>query len=84
MIKQLFTAAGLCLLSFAATAQGNAAAIVARKQVPVICYHQIRDWRPKDSKNAKDYIIPIQSFKDHIKMLAERGYHKVLPDNLYA
>lgn len=61
----------------------NPAAIMARKQVPVLCYHQIRDWRPKDSKSAKDYIIPIEAFKQHIKMLADSGYHTILPDQLY-
>ncbi|MDB5032376.1 polysaccharide deacetylase family protein [Mucilaginibacter sp.] len=66
-------------------AQGtNPAVIMARKQVPIICYHQIRDWRPKDSKNAKDYIIQIANFKQHIKMLADSGYHTILPDQLYA
>src|SRR3569833_2673903 len=83
MIRKVFLAAGLCFAGFAASAQ-TAASIIARKQVPVVCYHQIRDWRPKDSKNAKDYIIPVQSFKDHIKMLADSGYHTILPDQLYA
>lgn len=62
----------------------NNAAIMARKQVPVICYHQIRDWKPTDSKNAKDYIVQIAAFKEHIKMLADSGYHTILPDQLYA
>ncbi|HTE00140.1 MAG TPA: polysaccharide deacetylase family protein [Mucilaginibacter sp.] len=62
---------------------GNATAIMGRKQVPVLCYHQIRDWRPKDSKTAKDYIMPIEAFKQHIKMLADSGYHTILPDQLY-
>ena len=57
---------------------------MARKQVPILCYHQIRDWRPKDSKTAKDYIIPVASFKEHMKMLADSGYHTILPDQLYA
>jgi len=61
----------------------NKAAIMARKQVPVICYHQIRDWKSTDSKVAKDYIIPIAAFKQHIKMLADSGYHTILPDQLY-
>jgi peptidoglycan/xylan/chitin deacetylase (PgdA/CDA1 family) len=60
------------------------AAIMARKQVPIVCYHQIRDWKPTDSKNAKDYIIQIAAFKEHIKMLADSGYHTILPDQLYA
>lgn len=59
-------------------------AIMARKQVPIICYHQIRDWRPKDSKGAKDYIVPVADFKAKIKSLADSGYHTILPDQLYA
>ena len=66
------------------TKPGDNAAIMARKQVPVVCYHQIRDWKATDSKNAKDYIIQIAAFKEHIKMLADSGYHTILPDQLYA
>jgi len=61
----------------------DAKTILARKQVPVLCYHQIRDWKPKDSKAAKDYIIPIDVFKGHMKMLADSGYHTILLDQLY-
>ena len=57
--------------------------ILARPQVPVLCYHQIRDWLVKDSKTNKDYIAPIQVFKSHMKMLADNGYHTILPDQLY-
>ncbi len=59
-------------------------AIMGRKQVPILCYHQIRDWRAKDSKNAKDYIVPVAAFKEKIKSLADSGYHTILPDQLYA
>ncbi|WP_342645141.1 polysaccharide deacetylase family protein [Mucilaginibacter sp. CSA2-8R] len=59
------------------------AEIIARKQVPVLCYHQIRDWRGSDSKSAKDYIVPIAAFKEKIKMLADSGFHTILPDQLY-
>ncbi|WCT14675.1 polysaccharide deacetylase family protein [Mucilaginibacter jinjuensis] len=62
----------------------SASVIMGRKQVPVLCYHQIRDWKPTDSKTAKDYIIPIAAFKEHMKMLADSGYHTILPDQLYA
>ena len=58
-------------------------AIMKRKQIPVLCYHQIRDWRPSDSKSAKDDIVQIAAFKEHIKMLADQGYHSILPDQLY-
>ena len=70
--------------SIPAAKAGDAAAILARPQVPILCYHQIRDWTAKDSKNAKDYIIPVAQFKAQMKMLADSGYHTVLPDQLYA
>ncbi|QKZ11134.1 polysaccharide deacetylase family protein [Spirosoma sp. KUDC1026] len=62
----------------------DAATILARPQVPVLCYHQIRDWRPKDSQSAKDYIIPPAMFREHMQILADSGYHTILPDQLYA
>jgi peptidoglycan/xylan/chitin deacetylase (PgdA/CDA1 family) len=74
---------GLSALFLQADAQNNNAAIMARKQVPILCYHQIRDWRPTDSKTSKDYIMPIATFKEHIKMLHDSGYHTILPDQLY-
>lgn len=54
------------------------------KQVPIICYHQIREWKPKDSQRDKEYIIPPATFKAHLKMLADSGYHTILPDELYS
>jgi len=58
--------------------------ILARPQVPILCYHQIRDWLPRDSQDARSYIVPLQKFKEQIKMLADSGYHTILPDQLYA
>ncbi|OGX86862.1 polysaccharide deacetylase family protein [Hymenobacter glacialis] len=67
-----------------AASSGNAAAILARPQVPILCYHQIRDWTARDSKGAKDYIIPVAQFKAQMQMLADSGYHTISPDQLYA
>lgn len=61
----------------------DAATILARKQVPILCYHQIRDWKPTDSKSARDYIVPPAAFKQQIKTLADSGYTTILPDELY-
>jgi peptidoglycan/xylan/chitin deacetylase (PgdA/CDA1 family) len=66
-----------------AALSGSAQSIMSHKQIPVICWHQIRDWRPTDSKTSRDYIMPIAAFKMHIKMLADSGYHTILPDQLY-
>lgn len=62
----------------------DAKTILARKQVPILCYHQVRNWKATDGKVGKDYIIEIQNFKDQMKMLADSGYHSILPDQLYA
>ncbi|WP_026879946.1 polysaccharide deacetylase family protein [Hymenobacter norwichensis] len=70
--------------SIPASKIADAATITARPQVPILCYHQIRDWRAKDSKGAKDYIVPVEAFKKQIQMLADSGYHSILPDQLYA
>jgi peptidoglycan/xylan/chitin deacetylase (PgdA/CDA1 family) len=61
----------------------SAAEILAKKQIPILCYHQIRDWTDKDSKSAKDYITPLNVFEDQIKTLADSGYTTILPDQLY-
>lgn len=58
--------------------------ILGRKEVPILCYHQIRDWKPTDSKVSKDYIMPPADLKAELKMLADSGYHSILPDQLYA
>lgn len=62
----------------------DAKTILARKQVPILCYHQVRNWKPTDGKVGKDYIVEIQNFKDQMKMLADSGYHTILPNQLYA
>jgi len=84
MLKQLFSVLSLGIIgTLSVQAQSNSAAIMARKQIPVVCYHQIRDWKPTDSKTSKDYIIPPAAFREHIKMLADSGYHTISPDQLY-
>lgn len=58
--------------------------ILAKKEVPVLCYHQIRPFKETDSKSARAYIVPDASFRDQLKMLHDSGYNTILPDQLYA
>jgi peptidoglycan/xylan/chitin deacetylase (PgdA/CDA1 family) len=67
-----------------AVAIPKASVILAKKQVPVLCYHQIRDWRPTDSKISKTYIVPPAAFAAQMRMLADSGYHTISPDQLYS
>ena len=59
------------------------ALILSRKEVPILCYHQIREWKPSDSKTAKDYIVPPSNFKEQMKALADSGFHTISPEQLY-
>lgn len=65
-------------------AQPDAATIRARATVPVLCYHAIRDWLPSDTANDRVYIVPPTRFATEIAQLAQRGYHTISPDQLYA
>jgi peptidoglycan/xylan/chitin deacetylase (PgdA/CDA1 family) len=68
----------------ATTTVADAATILARKEVPILCYHQIRNYRETDSKTARPYIVPDSVFRRQLKMLADSGYQTILPDQLYA
>jgi peptidoglycan/xylan/chitin deacetylase (PgdA/CDA1 family) len=58
--------------------------ILSQKQLPILCYHRIRSWRPTDTRSMKDYIVPVETFRAHIRMLADSGYKTILPDQLYS
>lgn len=61
----------------------SASEILAKKEVPVLCYHQVRDYTPNDSKTAKPYIVPVHVFREQMQALADSGYQTILPDQLY-
>lgn len=80
------TTAQAAAVSPADTVKGKPAAateILSRKEIPILCYHQLRDYRPTDSKVARDYIVPPAVFSEQMQTLADSGYHTVLPDQLY-
>ena len=62
----------------------DAATILARKQVPVLCYHDIKNWKPNERASMKEYIVPVQNFKDQMKILYDSGYKTISPDEYYA
>lgn len=64
------------------TIDRSATSILARKQVPILCYHQIRPYKPTDSPTAKAYIVPTDVFRDQMKTLHDSGYTTILPDQL--
>ena len=56
----------------------DAATIIQRHQVPILCYHRI-----ENKNTSSDYTVSVASFKEQMKLLADSGYHTILPDQLY-
>ncbi len=61
----------------------DAATILARKQVPVLCYHHIREAKAGQSETFKSYSVSPTQFADQMKALKDSGYETVLPEELY-
>lgn len=57
----------------------DAATIMARPQVPILCYHHIID----AAKATREYDVTVDQFKAQMKILHDSGYHTILPDELY-
>ncbi len=61
----------------------DAAAIFAKRQVPVLCYHHIREPKPGQSETLKSYSVSPAQFAQQMKALKDSGYETVLPNQLY-
>ena len=57
--------------------KNTAAQVYAKQQIPVLCYHRIDDGRKGD------YTVSKATFAAHMKILADSGYHSILPTQLY-
>jgi peptidoglycan/xylan/chitin deacetylase (PgdA/CDA1 family) len=61
----------------------DVATILSKKQVPVLCYHHIREAKPGQSETMKSYSVSPESFAEQMKALKDSGYETILPDDLY-
>ncbi|HEV7621101.1 MAG TPA: polysaccharide deacetylase family protein [Flavisolibacter sp.] len=59
----------------------SASTIISRKEVPILCYHHIKD--AALIKKNSGYTVAADTFKATMKALADSGYHTVSPDQLY-
>ncbi len=62
----------------------SAARMLARAQVPILCYHQIRDWEEDEAEVDMPYIVPPAMFAAQMDFLDQHGYHPISPDQLLA
>ncbi len=61
----------------------DAAAILARKEVPILCYHNIKDFSASAGEMTKTYTVKPAAFAEQMKALSDAGYQSILPDQLY-
>ncbi|MES2890591.1 MAG: polysaccharide deacetylase family protein [Bacteroidota bacterium] len=61
----------------------NLASILAKPEVPVLCYHHIRNFSSSQSESMKSYSVTPAAFASQIKALSDSGYQTILPDQLY-
>ena len=61
----------------------DAATILSKKEVPILCYHNIRDFSASASGNVKVYTVKPPAFAEQMKTLADAGYQTILPEQLY-
>lgn len=65
------------------TPVANVATILSKKQVPVLCYHHIREPKPGQSETMKSYSVSPAQFAQQMKALKDSGYETILPNQLY-
>ena len=57
--------------------------ILAKKEVPILCYHHIRNVRAGESENMKSYSVSPAAFAEQMKALSDSGFQTILPEQLY-
>ncbi len=61
----------------------HASTILSRKQVPVLCYHNVRDYRSSESQTARTYVVPVNVFEQQMQLLKDSGYTSISPDQYF-
>ena len=57
--------------------------MVPKKEIPVLCYHNIKNIHATDSQFRRTYTVTPSAFALQMKTLSEHGFHTILPDQLY-
>jgi hypothetical protein len=54
-----------------------------KREVPILCYHNIKDFDSSAGPMTKVYTVKPTDFAAQMKALSEAGYHTILPAQLY-
>ncbi len=63
--------------------KADLATIISKKEVPVLCYHHIRNFNAGQSESMKSYSVTPTAFAEQMKALHDSDYQTILPDQLY-
>jgi peptidoglycan/xylan/chitin deacetylase (PgdA/CDA1 family) len=61
----------------------DAATILSKKEVPILCYHNIKNFDANAGPMTKVYSLKPADFAAQMKALSDAGYHTILPAQLY-
>jgi len=61
----------------------NPATILQKPEVPILCYHRIREILADDGENTRTYSVTPTAFAQQMKALSDNGFHTILPNQLY-
>lgn len=61
----------------------NLTTILSKREVPVLCYHHIRNFSAGSSENMKSYSVTPAAFAEQMKALSDSGFQTILPGQLY-
>nr|WP_315145042.1 polysaccharide deacetylase family protein [uncultured Flavobacterium sp.] len=56
--------------------------ILSKPEVPILCYHRIRNFESSDGPNMRVYSVTPSAFAEQMKALSDNGFHTILPDQL--
>lgn len=56
--------------------------ILSKPEVPILCYHRIRNFQASDGPNMRVYSVTPEAFAEQMKALSDNGFHTILPDQL--
>jgi peptidoglycan/xylan/chitin deacetylase (PgdA/CDA1 family) len=62
----------------------DAATILAKKEVPILCYHNIKEFNANSGAMTKVYTVKPAAFAEQMKALSAAGYHTINLEQLHA
>jgi peptidoglycan/xylan/chitin deacetylase (PgdA/CDA1 family) len=65
------------------SSMATVAEILAKKQVPVLCFHHIRELKPGQRAIEGSYSVTPMQLAELMKALKDNNYQTILPDQLY-